>query len=1158
MSGSDRAHCTRDASEDRCLAAITIKKEILLDKQDAGATESTAAPFTIFGYRKRKERATMKLHQRGFSRLRIRIVLIFAGVLGSLLQTGSAHAQYSGPTVEFSSSTYYVSENIGKAKIRVILSQTSNQVVKVDFATANGTALAPADYSPASGCLVFPPGEFCKEFEVAIVNDALAEICETVILTLSNPQNANLGLQTATLVIIDDDTPPLTVQFEFSSYTVGEGQATATINVKLSAASPCEVTVYYSTEDGTATAWDDYTPKAGTLTFAPNVTTACFEVPIVNDAAFELSETINLYLTHPTLATLGTPSTAVLTIIDNDTGVPPVVQFDVTKYEVYEDVGSVTLNVKLSGTYSSQVTVDYCTRDGTAMAPSDYTAKTGTLVFAPGETCKPISVSIVNDTVKEADESFYVDLKPPNIGTLGTQATATVCILDNDGVRLIAYRTGGKFGEVVARDLQLLGDPKNFFILTNNDSEENPDTGARDYDNTTALIPATPDAPIVDDDLVKITLKKIPPWTSGSVEIVLSNPSVVRLFKPDGTQLQDTKLFLSSPSGFLAGLLTGDVDVWFEGLCKDTNFTFAVVYKDSQGQELDRSEVHVLIAEWTFRGFSGSEVEFLFSVPKQDIINKANGVPGAPDVPVSEYYKIRIDGLPTSCVQKLCAASASDGYDDEFLPNSLLTESKCFAVLYSSADSQDVVTASERTLIKQNLQLNVARAEILATVQAGKDEQRRKQGAAFLIAEQEDADVGVAVQRIIYESDITIKFFIAAKFQPKDEVEWDFKGDGYNNHPADIGNGKKETEPRVIKYSTAADSATNVRLTEVAANRRTTYNVKARWSRPGKEVREFERPIRVALKAKQIFRNLPNYVPGGAAPDFDKTNQLLLKEEYKFHLGVSGAPAFIKFKEITDPKARKLAHDEIGVDGAKFEGLMEQNRLILGRDRLVGDPIAVSLMTNFGEPNGFRYPDVASLGTLIYKGVNQLAFSWDKEELDFIVEHERNQLRALSGARNGTSTEHAISASYESSVDKVVPNPDKAVRALAIKAHKTWNILERLVEDLIRLNTGGVNGNASWNSEKYSMYLLWTSYTDAVTPDSKVAGSLGQIKAFEKKGSILAGTFQRAADKLVAMYKSIPKEWDDFRTIPNRPGPNGIPFYRLPDPQPIIDALNKQ
>jgi hypothetical protein len=108
------------------------------------------------------------------------------------------------------------------------------------------------------------------------------------------------------------------VSFSAAPYSAGEGAGTATITVGLSPAASGEVTVDYATSDGTATAGADYTAATGTLTFNPGVTSQTFTVPILDDTVDEANETVNLALSNPVNATLGTPGAATLTITDDD------------------------------------------------------------------------------------------------------------------------------------------------------------------------------------------------------------------------------------------------------------------------------------------------------------------------------------------------------------------------------------------------------------------------------------------------------------------------------------------------------------------------------------------------------------------------------------------------------------------------------------------------------------------------------------------------------------------------------------------------------------------------------------------------------------------------------------------------------------------------
>lgn len=98
---------------------------------------------------------------------------------------------------------------------------------------------------------------------------------------------------------------------------------------------------------------------------------------------------------------------------------------------VKESDGVATLTVKRTGGVGS-ASVDYATANGGAMAPLDYTAKSGTVTFGPGETTKTITIPLVNDTVFEQPEAFSVTLSNPKLGSLGDTTTEYVVIVDDD------------------------------------------------------------------------------------------------------------------------------------------------------------------------------------------------------------------------------------------------------------------------------------------------------------------------------------------------------------------------------------------------------------------------------------------------------------------------------------------------------------------------------------------------------------------------------------------------------------------------------------------------------------------------------------------------------------------------------------------------------
>lgn len=98
--------------------------------------------------------------------------------------------------------------------------------------------------------------------------------------------------------------------------------------------------------------------------------------------------------------------------------------------------------VVLAKSSTLRITVAYRTGDGTAAAGSDYTAASGTLSFAPGETTKVVSVDVLGDTAVEGNETFSLTLSSPLNGTLA-RATAMATITNDDVAKPSPGRYGG-------------------------------------------------------------------------------------------------------------------------------------------------------------------------------------------------------------------------------------------------------------------------------------------------------------------------------------------------------------------------------------------------------------------------------------------------------------------------------------------------------------------------------------------------------------------------------------------------------------------------------------------------------------------------------------------------------------------------------------------
>jgi uncharacterized protein (TIGR03118 family) len=116
------------------------------------------------------------------------------------------------------------------------------------------------------------------------------------------------------------------IQFAVATSSVSETAGSADITVTRTGDLTVPSSVNYSTFDGTATQGSDYLLASGTLNFAVGDTSKTFTILVIDDAFVESDETVNLVLSNPTGASLGSTGTATLTITDNDTSAISPVQ----------------------------------------------------------------------------------------------------------------------------------------------------------------------------------------------------------------------------------------------------------------------------------------------------------------------------------------------------------------------------------------------------------------------------------------------------------------------------------------------------------------------------------------------------------------------------------------------------------------------------------------------------------------------------------------------------------------------------------------------------------------------------------------------------------------------------------------------------------------
>jgi hypothetical protein len=323
-------------------------------------------------------------------------------------------------------------EASGSLSFGVLLTNANSSPVSINYATADGTAMAGTDYTAVSGPLTFNPGQTSKYVPITVADDEIAEDDEAFTLNLSNA-TGGLAISDAQGIgtIQNDDADP-TVSAAAASVDEGDlGTATLSVPVTLSGPSGQEVDVDFATSDGTATAGTDYTATSGTLVFAAGETSKQIDITVSGDFWDEGDETITVTLTAPFNADLGT-DVAAATITNDDAG-PKLSLPDASVVEANSGTTPLTFTVNMTPASPIDVTVHFATSDGSAAAGSDYVAASGTMTIQAGQTTGSITVDVTGDTSHESDETLGLLLSSP-VGAKIVSGLATGTITNDDRI----------------------------------------------------------------------------------------------------------------------------------------------------------------------------------------------------------------------------------------------------------------------------------------------------------------------------------------------------------------------------------------------------------------------------------------------------------------------------------------------------------------------------------------------------------------------------------------------------------------------------------------------------------------------------------------------------------------------------------------------------
>ncbi|HQN93137.1 MAG TPA: Calx-beta domain-containing protein [Prolixibacteraceae bacterium] len=329
-----------------------------------------------------------------------------------------------------------VDENIQQAGFTLSTSKAFDVPVLVYY-SLSGTATIGADFSVAPAPLLLPTLANVARIPVSIIDDASIEGTETITVTIDSIMHAKAatdqGASSATLLVNDNDFVTLSVS---SSERINE-RGFASFALTLGQAMETGITVTVSV-GGTATEGTDFLALGRTFTIPAGQTELLLPVTIISDQVNEGDETIVVSIVSVSNAAVrpSLPASATLTITDDD----PLPSISVLPASALENQGKISFLAKLSRTSGSLVSFVFSTSaSGSADILSDFVYASDTLVFEPGETVKPIDITIIDDEAEEPDETFFLLLSDPQNAQLLADSVAGT-IINDDGRPVVTIR----------------------------------------------------------------------------------------------------------------------------------------------------------------------------------------------------------------------------------------------------------------------------------------------------------------------------------------------------------------------------------------------------------------------------------------------------------------------------------------------------------------------------------------------------------------------------------------------------------------------------------------------------------------------------------------------------------------------------------------------
>ena len=298
----------------------------------------------------------------------------------------------------------------------------------------SGTATNGEDYQTILSTIAIAANESSVDVPVSVLDDALVEVPETVVVTLASGSLYEVGASASATVTIESEdtvvTPMPVVTVETTDATTAEpgDNGAFTITRTGDVTDALEVTLLV---EGSATNGADYQMIGESFTIAAGASSVEVPVSVIDDALVEEVETVVITLVDGERYELGASSSAALTIESEDAVIAPTPVVSVTAADANaNETGDRGLfTISRAGDSDSDLEVQFAIA-GNANNGVDYQAVSLSATIAAGESSVDVAVDGISDSLSEGSETVVLTLADTSLYDLGAETSATVTIAD--------------------------------------------------------------------------------------------------------------------------------------------------------------------------------------------------------------------------------------------------------------------------------------------------------------------------------------------------------------------------------------------------------------------------------------------------------------------------------------------------------------------------------------------------------------------------------------------------------------------------------------------------------------------------------------------------------------------------------------------------------